>query len=59
MKISATQLRFYVKGDNLITRTKFTGYTPEIASNDVLSNGIDMGVYPVSAIYSFGINLSF
>jgi len=54
-----SQLRFYVKGDNLITRSKFTGYTPEIASQNVLSNGIDMGVYPISAVYSFGLNLTF
>ncbi|MEI6574942.1 MAG: TonB-dependent receptor [Bacteroidota bacterium] len=58
-KIYASSLRFYVKGDNLMTRTKFTGYSPEIASQDVLSNGIDMGVYPISAIYSFGVNLNF
>jgi TonB-linked SusC/RagA family outer membrane protein len=58
-KAHMQQLRVYVKGNNIYTISKFTGYSPEIGSSDVLSNGIDTGVYPISAIYSFGINLTF
>jgi len=58
-KISMNNLRVYFKVDNLYTFTKFTGYTPEIGSSSVLSNGIDNGVYPITAIYSFGVNLTF
>jgi TonB-linked SusC/RagA family outer membrane protein len=58
-KFNISKLRFYIKGDNLFTLTKFTGYSPEIASNDVLGNAIDMGTYPIAAIYSFGVNLTF
>jgi TonB-linked SusC/RagA family outer membrane protein len=58
-KLTISRLRVYVKGTNMYTWTKFTGYTPEIASEDVLSNGIDKGGYPVSAVYSIGINLTF
>lgn len=58
-KIKAQRLRVYVKGSNLYTLTKFTGYTPEIGSGSVLSNGIDNGIYPVTSVYSFGINLTF
>lgn len=58
-KLHVQQLRVYVKGNNIYTLTKYTGYTPEIGSSDVLSNGIDTGLYPISAIYSFGINLTF
>jgi TonB-linked SusC/RagA family outer membrane protein len=58
-KIAISQLRIYLKGSNIYTLTKFTGYTPEIGSSDVLSNGIDFGTYPVTAVYSFGINLTF
>jgi TonB-linked SusC/RagA family outer membrane protein len=58
-KVYMQSLRVYVKADNLYTFTKFTGYTPEIGSSDVLSNGIDKGTYPISAVYSFGINLTF
>ncbi len=52
-------LRIYLKGTNIYTLTKFTGYSPEISSADDLSNGIDMGIYPITSDYSFGINLSF
>ncbi len=53
------RMRIYFKVDNLYTFTKFTGYTPEIGSSDVLSNGIDNGIYPITAVYSLGINLTF
>jgi TonB-linked SusC/RagA family outer membrane protein len=58
-KLYLQNLRIYVKGTNLFTLTEFTGYTPEIGSSDVLSNGIDNGIYPISAIYSFGMNITF
>jgi TonB-linked SusC/RagA family outer membrane protein len=58
-KIAVSQLRIYIKGSNIYTLTKFTGYTPEIGSSDVLSNGIDYGTYPITSVYSFGINLTF
>ena len=58
-KVFMNTLRIYAKVDNLYTFTKFTGYTPEIGSSNPISNGIDQGVYPVTSIYSFGINLIF
>ncbi|MEI6888099.1 MAG: SusC/RagA family TonB-linked outer membrane protein [Bacteroidales bacterium] len=57
-KMYMQKLRFYLKVDNLSTLTKFTGYSPEIGSQDVLSNGIDFGGYPVTALYAFGINIT-
>ena len=53
------QLRFYIKGSNIYTLTRVTGYTPEIGSYDVLSNGIDYGAYPITSNYSIGVNLQF
>jgi TonB-linked SusC/RagA family outer membrane protein len=58
-KIAISQLRIYVKGSNIYTIAKFTGYTPEIGGSTVVSNNIDYGTYPVSSVYSFGINLTF
>ncbi len=49
----------YVRATNLFTISQYTGYTPEITSSNVLSSGIDMGVYPITSIYSLGINVSF
>lgn len=58
-RVKMTQARFYLRGTNLWTSTKFTGYTPEIGSGDVLSAGIDYGVYPITSIYSVGANITF
>ena len=58
-KLAVSKIRFYIKGSNIYTLTKFTGYTPEIGSSSVVSNGIDYGTYPVTSVYSFGINLTF
>ena len=58
-KLHMQQFRVYLKGNNIYTLTRFTGYTPEIGSESVLSNSIDTGIYPISALYSFGINLTF
>jgi TonB-linked SusC/RagA family outer membrane protein len=58
-RIFMNNVRVYIKADNVYTWTKFTGYTPEIGSGDVLSAGIDNGIYPISALYSVGINLNF
>jgi len=58
-RVAMQQVRFYVKGTNIYTMSKYTGYTPEIGSYDVLSNGIDYGIYPISAVYSLGVNVTF
>ncbi len=57
-KLYASKLRVYIKGNNIYTLTKFTGYTPEIGG-DVLSSGIDNGIYPVTSSYSIGLNVTF
>ena len=57
-KASLTKGRIYVRGNNIITNTKFTGYSPEIGGSPLL-NGIDRGEYPVNSSYSLGLNLTF
>ncbi|RZK42219.1 MAG: TonB-dependent receptor [Pedobacter sp.] len=58
-KIGAQRLRVYISGQNLHTWTKATGYTPEPQIGSILGGGADNGVYPVPAIYSFGLNVTF
>lgn len=58
-KVNMTRARIYVKANNLFTWTDYTGYTPEIGSGDVLSNGIDTGIYPIPRTISLGINTTF
>jgi TonB-linked SusC/RagA family outer membrane protein len=51
--------RLFISGQNLATFTKATGYSPEVPISDPIAAGADNGVYPVPAIYSFGVNLTF
>ena len=43
---------------NLKTWKHNTGYTPEIGGS-AIAFGVDNGTYPVPAVYTFGINLTF
>ena len=54
-------LRIYVAATNLKMWTKYSGYTPEIVNDsfDVLSVGIDRGVYPVAKTVSAGVSVTF
>lgn len=58
-RLKMQQARVYLRGTNVWTLTKFTGYTPEIGNTDVLSAGIDYGAYPITAVYSVGANITF
>jgi TonB-linked SusC/RagA family outer membrane protein len=59
-KIKMKTARIYVRGTNLFTSSKYTGYTPEVpGAGSPLDNGVDTGTYPLPAIYSAGLNLTF
>ena len=58
-KIALSNLRLYVSGQNLKTWSKTTGYTPEAPLSNILGAGADNGIYPLPAIYTFGINATF
>ena len=59
IKAGVQKLRLYVSGQNIKTWSKVTGYSPEPQIGDVLASGADNGVYPIPAIYSFGLNITF
>ncbi|WP_292008593.1 SusC/RagA family TonB-linked outer membrane protein [Chryseobacterium sp.] len=54
-KINVNRLRIYVTSGNLFTITKYTGFDPEVGMN---SYGVDMGRYPQSRSFIFGIEAS-
>ncbi len=58
-KVGIQKARIYLSGQNIKTWSKTTGYTPEAQIGSILGGGADNGVYPVPAIYTFGMNLSF
>lgn len=57
-KIYMKSLRIYGNVENLKTWSKNSGYTPEIGGSAVKS-GIDTGTYPMPAVYTFGVNITF
>ncbi|AVR47371.1 TonB-dependent receptor [Christiangramia fulva] len=60
-KLRVQDLRIYVQGTNLFTITGYDGLDPEIASTSTLTLGVDGNVgyqvYPVSKIYTLGVNI--
>lgn len=58
-KVAISNLRLYISGQNIKTWSKTTGYTPEAPISSVLGGGADNGIYPLPAIYTFGVNLTF
>ncbi len=50
--------RFYLSAQNLKTFKHNSGYTPEFGGS-ALQFGVDNGSYPVPAIYTAGLNISF
>jgi len=57
-KIRLQALKVYVNIQNLKTWEHNTGYTPELGGT-ATAFGVDNGSYPVPAVYTFGINLTF
>lgn len=53
-KITASNIRLFVSGQNLLTLTDYTGFDPEV---DI--SGFDLGNYPVTRTISFGIDVNF
>ena len=59
-KLHITSCRVYVSGDNLFTITPYRGYNPEMSyKSSNMMPGFDWGCYPLSRIYSVGLNLTF
>ncbi|PXW16172.1 TonB-linked SusC/RagA family outer membrane protein [Chryseobacterium sp. CBTAP 102] len=57
--MSITKLRLYVSAQNPWTSFKYNGFSPEILNSDRVQMGVDQNIYPISAIYTFGMNLTF
>jgi hypothetical protein len=60
-KAGFTSGRFYLAGENLVTITKYTGFNPEVGSagDNATQPGIDYGAYPISRVFTIGVNIVF
>jgi len=58
-KLRMKSARVVLRGTNIFTASRFTGYSPEIGSANVLESNIDTGIYPITSIYTLGLNATF
>ncbi|MGC4231828.1 MAG: TonB-dependent receptor [Niabella sp.] len=60
-KIKLKSTRVFVQANNLTTWTKYTGYDPEVNTNEQnsLSTGIDRSAYPNAQSFVAGLNIKF
>lgn len=52
-------VRIYLSAQNPWTSFKYHGFSPEILNTDRVQLGVDNNIYPISAIYTMGLNLTF
>ena len=57
--LSVKKFRIYLSAQNPWTSFKYNGFSPEIMNSDRVQMGIDNNIYPISAIYTMGMNLTF
>ena len=58
----ANRLQLVLSGRNLVTKTKYTGYDPEVSSganNSPFDRGVDHNTIPNTKSYTIGVNLGF
>lgn len=61
-KAHITNFRVYVTGQNLLTITPYSGFTPELlptGDRPTLNAGIELGSYPTVRTFAFGVNVGF
>lgn len=60
-RLKIRKLRVYANAQNALNFFKYKGLSPEITANEnnPMRAGIDANVYPLSAIYNFGLNITF
>lgn len=58
-KLKMQKLRLYASANNIFTISKYQGLDPGVGGNADTQFGIDVGNYPVTRSWVFGVNLGF
>ncbi len=58
-KLKMTRLRVYASTNNLFTISGYSGLDPAVGGAADTNFGIDVGNYPVTRSYTFGVNIGF
>ncbi len=56
-KVGLSKLRVYVSAQNPLTITSYSGYDPEVGGS-IAVRGLDRGNYPISSLYTAGVNIN-
>lgn len=58
-KLHMEKLRIYLNAENPFTFFGYNGFSPEVSSSDPLLSGVNLSTYPLSSVYSLGVNVTF
>ncbi|TDQ10347.1 SusC/RagA family TonB-linked outer membrane protein [Pedobacter metabolipauper] len=58
-KLKLQRIRVFADAQNAFNFFKYTGFSPEVSGGNPVNAGIDNSVYPLSATYRFGLNVTF
>lgn len=58
-KLRMRGANIYLRGTNLFTGTAFSGFSPEIGASSAVDGSIDRGVYPITRVFTVGLNANF
>ena len=51
--------RVYANAENLFTITGYTGFTPDVNTNNARYRGFDNFIYPTNRVFMLGVNVTF
>jgi TonB-linked SusC/RagA family outer membrane protein len=57
--INIKRIRIFADAQSPLNIFNYTGFSPEVSGGNPINAGIDNGVYPLSATYRFGVNVTF
>jgi TonB-dependent starch-binding outer membrane protein SusC len=59
-KLNLTRLRVYAGGNNIWTKQKYSGYSPEFSNaSNPYNVGLDGLGYPITKTWQFGLDVTF
>jgi hypothetical protein len=58
-RMKMEKLRVFASTNNVFTVTKYQGLDPSVGGNADTQFGIDLGNYPITRSFTFGLNLGF
>lgn len=58
-RVAFDKANIYIRANNLFTWTKYSGYSPDIGASNAMQAIVDDGIYPITRVFSAGINTTF